>query len=252
MDVDKKPSISAVIGDILITVGMLLLLFAFYEAFWTNVESNQLQAQANEELEEEWRNPREAGLPELGDAFARIYVPAFGTDWNFAILEGATDEVLTVGPARYSETQMPGEIGNFALAGHRVGKGEPFNDLGQLDACDAVVVETATEWITYRVLPMGAGERDVEAAGCFNDQQVAEISSGQYAGVLGRHITLPGDVGVLAPVPGEAGATASEGLITMTTCHPQFSAAERMIIHAMMVNTEPKADGFVPDVMEER
>lgn len=40
------------------------------------------------------------------------------------------------------------------MAGHRVGKGAPFNDLGALEACDAVVVETKQEWVTYRVLPM--------------------------------------------------------------------------------------------------
>ncbi|WP_273409124.1 sortase domain-bontaining protein [Corynebacterium ureicelerivorans] len=57
-------------------------------------------------------------------------------------------------PGHYPVTQLPGQDGNFAVAGHRVGKGAPFNDLGALEACDAVVVETKQEWVTYRVLPM--------------------------------------------------------------------------------------------------
>ncbi len=143
--------------------------------------------------------------------------------------------------------------GNFAVAGHRVGKGAPFNDLGSLQACDAVVVETATEWITYRVLPLTAAD---DPLACFTPEQSARISSGEYAGILRRHITTPGDVGVLVPVP-ESGlglqlGPGLEAILTLTTCHPQFSNAERMIVHAMEVATEPKAEGFRPAVMEER
>jgi len=53
---------------------------------------------------------------------------------------------------------LPGEQGNFAVAGHRVSKGSPFNDLGLLNSCDAVVVETQDDWFVYRVLPMAEQE----------------------------------------------------------------------------------------------
>ena len=39
---------------------------------------------------------------------------------------------LVEGPGHYVDSAMPGEQGNFALAGHRVGKGSPFLDLDQL------------------------------------------------------------------------------------------------------------------------
>ena len=55
---------------------------------------------------------------------------------------------------------MPGEMGNFAVAGHRVGKGAPFNDLGKLETCDDIVVETHKERITYRVLPIDGEQAD--------------------------------------------------------------------------------------------
>ena len=131
-------SIRQIVGELLLTAGVLLLLFAFYEAYWTNVESGKLQDQARAELDDTWRNPRQQLNPELGEAFARMYIPSFGADFEFAIVEGTEDEALLRGPGHYTETQMPGEVGNFAVAGHRVGKGAPFNDLGALQACGAI------------------------------------------------------------------------------------------------------------------
>ena len=123
---------------------------------------------------------------------------------------------------------MPGEMGNFAVAGHRVGKGAPFNDLGKLETCDDIVVETQTERITYRVLPI-----DGEQVDCFNGIPP------EYSHVVGRHITTPGDVSVTNPVP-ESDAAPNREILTLTTCHPQFSNAERMIVHAMEVEKEEK------------
>ena len=238
-------SVTHVVGELLLTAGVLLLLFAFYESYWTNIESGKLQDQASEKLDEEWVNPRGQLHPELGEAFARMYIPTFGSDYQFAIVEGTNDEDLLAGPGRYPDSQMPGELGNFAVAGHRVGKGAPFNDLGNLQTCDAIVVETQSEWITYRVLPI-----DGEPADCLTPEQQGKLT-GEYANVLGRSITLPGDVGTIAPVPGTDGAEASESLITLTTCHPQFSNAERMIIHAMETDHQPKGAGERPAVLEE-
>lgn len=237
----SRISVRQVMGELLLTAGVLLLLFAFYEAFWTNVESGKLQKQAQEELDEGWQNPRQSQTPQLGDAFARMYIPSFGEDFEFAIIEGTDEQDLLRGPGHYADTQMPGEVGNFAVAGHRVGKGAPFNDLGALATCDAIVVETATHWVTYRVLPIeGQGASNGEPD-CFSAQQQIKLEA-EYSHVAGRHITVPGDVGVLEQVPSLSDATASEGILTLTTCHPQFSNAERMIVHAMEVENLPKTN----------
>ena len=212
----------------MLTIGVVLLLFAFYEAYWTNVESGQLQEEASADLEEQWRNPRQKMEPELGEAFAQLYIPTFGSDYHFAIIEGTNEDDLLRGPGRYVDSQMPGEMGNFAVAGHRVGKGALFNDLGKLETCDDIVVETQTERITYRVLPI-----DGEQADCFNGIPP------EYSHVVGRHITTPGDVSVTNPVP-ESDAAPNREILTLTTCHPQFSNAERMIVHAMEVEKEEK------------
>lgn len=217
-----------VLGELMLTIGVVLLLFAFYEAYWTNVESGQLQEEASANLEEQWRNPRQKMEPELGEAFAQLYIPTFGSDYHFAIIEGTNEDDLLRGPGRYVDSQMPGEMGNFAVAGHRVGKGAPFNDLGKLETCDDIVVETQTERITYRVLPI-----DGEQADCFNGIPP------EYSHVVGRHITTPGDVSVTNPVP-ESDAAPNREILTLTTCHPQFSNAERMIVHAMEVEKEEK------------
>ena len=217
-----------VLGELMLTIGVVLLLFAFYEAYWTNVESGQLQEEASADLEEQWRNPRQKMEPELGEAFAQLYIPTFGSDYHFAIIEGTNEDDLLRGPGRYVDSQMPGEMGNFAIAGHRVGKGAPFNDLGKLETCDDIVVETQSERITYRVLPI-----DGEQADCFNGIPP------EYSHVVGRHITTPGDVSVTNPVP-ESDAAPNREILTLTTCHPQFSNAERMIVHAMEVEKEEK------------
>ena len=217
-----------VLGELMLTIGVVLLLFAFYEAYWTNVESGQLQEEASADLEEQWRNPRQKMEPELGEAFAQLYIPTFGSDYHFAIIEGTNEDDLLRGPGRYVDSQMPGEMGNFAVAGHRVGKGAPFNDLGKLETCDDIVVETQTERITYRVLPI-----DGEQVDCFNGIPP------EYSHVVGRHITTPGDVSVTNPVP-ESDAAPNREILTLTTCHPQFSNAERMIVHAMEVENEEK------------
>ena len=246
--VRPRTSLSQVTGEVLLTFGVLLLLFAFYEAFWTNLASAKLQGSAQNTLENQWVNPRVASTPELGDAFARMYIPTFGSDYQFAIIEGVEEEDLLAGPGRYPDTQLPGQPGNFAVAGHRVGKGAPFNDLGQLQACDAIVVETQREWITYRVLPMSVdpAERAAQATPCLGSEQAQRVIGGDYAAVQGRHITLPNDVSVLNPIPGTAAvevAPGAEPILTLTTCHPQFSNAERMIIHAVRTETTDKAGG---------
>ena len=236
----SRISLRQILGELLLTAGAVLLLFVFYEAYWINVESGKLQEQAQEQLDETWQNPRKQLNPKLGEAFARMYIPAFGEDFQFAIVEGTDDNDLLRGPGRYEQTQRLGEENNFGVSGHRVGKGSPLNDLGSLETCDAIVVETQTAWVTYRVLPIAGDE--APRLDCLSSEQQDKLQA-EYSHVQGRHITVPGDVSVLDPVPSLSDAIASEGILTLTTCHPQFSNAERMIIHAMEVENLPKTAG---------
>lgn len=259
----RRLSFSLILGELLLTVGVLSLLFAFHEAYWTNLASAKIQAEVSHSLEQQWNeeptkrvNPRKKLQTELGAAFARMYVPRFGSDFSFAIIEGTTDAHLIGGPGHYVDSQLPGQPGNFAVAGHRVGKGAPFNDLGSLKNCDAIVVETQLAWNTYRVLPIGVdGEQRRQAAQeCLNPEQVARVTDGDYAHVQGRYITLPHDVSTIGAHPGIADMTPApemEPVMTLTTCHPQFSNTERMIVHAMLVESHPKDGSYRPSALEE-
>jgi sortase A len=100
----------------------------------------------------------------------------------------------------------------MGLAGHRVGKGSPFLDLDQLQAGDPIVIETVDSWFVYRVL----GDDDP-------------------SGIPGQEIVRPTDVQVLNPTPnGPAGAAPTGSYLTLTTCHPRFSARQRLVIHASL------------------
>ena len=93
----RRPDFLQVLGELLLTLGVIVFLFAFYESYWTNIESGKMQAQADEKLDEQWQqrvNPRQKITPEIGDAFARMYIPSFGSDFQFAIVEGVEDANL--------------------------------------------------------------------------------------------------------------------------------------------------------------
>lgn len=258
-----RPSAGQVIGELLLTAGVVLLLFVIYEAFWTNIVSGRLQDEVDNGLAESWAEgseppgaaPVASPLPVPGEGFARLHFPTLGA--AYAVVEGTRNEDLKAGPGHYIGTQMPGEAGNFAIAGHRNGSGAVFQHLDQLGACDAVVVETRTEWMTYRLLPLddpASPERRAAAGACLGPGLTDRVSDGDYAHVLGRHITAPDDVDVVNPLPGMAWVDPNSGLasvLTLTTCNPQFSNAERLIVHAVLVESLSKSTGAVPAALQE-
>lgn len=208
------------VGQTLITFGLVVLLFVVYELYITDLFNAQKQSEMKTELQKEWEanGPTVPGGPEekfaevaLGEGFAIIWIPKFGSDWAKVVLEGTDEDELVDGPGHYVDTAMPGEVGNFSLAGHRVGKGSPFLNLDKLAPNDAIVIETAENWYVYRVL-----------------------ADGQIGGVPSQQIVTPTDVDVISPVPNDPAGTASMPLITLTTCHPKFSAEQRLIVHGVL------------------
>lgn len=216
-------------GQTLITFGLIVLLFVVYELFVTDILTNERQEDLTEELLENWEDDPTLGpdLPggglstvPLGEGFARIRIPAFGADFVKVVIEGTDPDELQQGPGHYVDSAMPGELGNFALAGHRVGKGSPFLDLDKLMPGDTIVIETADTWFTYVVL----GD---PATGNFGADP---------SGIPGQQIVSPQDVEVVFPIPGvdDASVAPTSAYLTLTTCHPKFSAQQRLIIHAIL------------------
>ncbi|MGH3933753.1 MAG: class E sortase [Pseudonocardiaceae bacterium] len=237
-------------GELLLTVGLVVLLFVFYEAYVTDWSSSVKQREATAELDDTWRNPRGAvDRPIEGAGMAKMYIPAFGPDFVFTVLEGTGPDTLAAGPGHYQATALPGQAGNFAVAGHRVGKGSPFNSLDLLSSCDAIVVETVDRWFVYRVLPLRGETTGWASSKAAQPRcQGVEPLSGDYTDVVGKAIVLPSQTEVIAPVPGRPGQAAKRDieLITLTTCHPQFSNRQRLIVHGILVAQYEKTAGQRP------
>lgn len=265
------------IGELLITSGLVILLFVVYAVYVTDLISAGKQDEATLALDDSWKADSGADTVEQADpqrqpkydlvdgkAFAKMYIPAFGPDYHFSIVEGTTDKNLEVGPGHYVNTALPGNPGNFAVAGHRVGKGAPFNDLDVLGSCDAIVVETQANWVVYRVLPLPGEEAGwAQGKGATKKcEKVAPLKDPQnpgaspYSKTVGQEVVNPTQGEVISPVPHFSGAlppTAQQvSLMTLTTCHPRFSDRQRLIVHAVMTQFYPKPPGFVPDEMKEQ
>ena len=111
------------------------------------------------------------------------------------VVEGVAAAQLAVGPGHYPGTALPGQPGNSGIAGHRTTHGAPFNALADLVPGDPVVLTTLQGTFTYRV--------------------------------TGSLVVAPDDVSVLD-------ATVSPQL-TLTTCNPKYSAAQRLVVEARLV-----------------
>jgi sortase A len=135
-----------------------------------------------------------AALPQIaeGDPIARIEMPRIGVDK--IVVAGVEKDDLKKGPGHYPETPLPGQLGNSAIAGHRTTFGQPFFDVDKLDNGDEIIVTTLTGRYVYRV--------------------------------TGQQIVSPSDYQVIATTD------PTRATLTLTSCHPKYTARERIIIFA--------------------
>jgi len=221
-------SVAGVFGELLITAGVFVFLFLGWQ-LWLNdlIVGDEQRSEAiafGRELGTA-AQPQAPATPSAGFGepvvaapsadtvrFANIYVPRFGGDYVRTIAEGVgAADVLQSGVGHYPDTQMPGEVGNFAVAAHRTTYGAPFNRIAELVVGDRIFVQTADGWYTY------------------------VFRSTEYV--------LPTGIGVLEPVPQAPGAAATERLITMTSCNPLLSSAERIIAYGVLDQWQPASAG---------
>jgi sortase A len=223
----RRVSVVGVVGELLVTAGVLVLLFLGWQLWLNDVVLRSAQDEEAAQLSESWQSrvpdPTESPevladpvlLPDPDDAevFGILRVPRFGPVYA-ATLAGGVSTSRTLNPlglGHYPDTQMPGEPGNFAVAGHRNTHGKPLNLIGELRVGDAIVVEVPEGWYTYR----------------FRTLEYVE----------------PSGVGVLSPVPQADGVAASDSIITLTSCNPAFSTAERIIAYGAFESWTPRAAG---------
>jgi sortase A len=212
------------LGELFITAGLVVLLFVAYQLVWTNYEAHRAADRVSDDIRDAWSRPpgRTAGGPDtgtpadFGQGFAFLHIPRLGKHWTVPVVEGVDLPDLARGVGHYPDTARPGQVGNFAVAGHRATNGEPFATLDRVRAGDVVVAETRRRWFTY---------------------------------VVDRtEIVEPTSTWVIDPVPGKPGATPTEPLLTLTTCNPRWASTQRLIVFGHLQESRAKTDGR-PDVL---
>jgi sortase A len=235
----------AIAGEILIAAGVLLLLYVGWQLFYTDLQAGREQtalleglswtapdvvgsatddsgdnafAVIPDELKEREAAPPGMEEPDYASTFGAMHVPRWGADYTSPISQGVTrrDVLDKLGIGHYPGTAMPGDTGNFAIAGHRTSYGKPFTDVDTLQVDDALIVQTEDHWYVYTVTDW--------------------------------EIVRPTDVDVIAPVP--PGASENGRYITLTTCHPRYSAAQRWIVHGELDYWAPTGHGYPSEMVE--
>ncbi|HSU34612.1 MAG TPA: class E sortase [Propionibacteriaceae bacterium] len=202
-----RPSALTIVGVVLLVTGLACLGWVAYQYFGTNVTSQQTFKTEREELRTKWTAEKTSDpsgkkkLSELpGEAIALLRIPRFGSDYEIPILNGTDLAILSKGVGHYSSTAGPGEIGNFALAGHRVTHGQPFARLLELERGDQIIVETRETIYTYVL-----------------DESPKQLT------------VRDTDTWVIDPVPGKPDTKPTDALITLTTCQDLFRSPDRSI-----------------------
>lgn len=237
----RRASVIGVLGELLLTAGVVMLLYVGWQLWIGDVIYGAERSAQAQEQSEQWQQqyeeqaaaspsatPATPGtpapadttadpviLPEPADAeiFGIMHIPRFGPDYQVNIAGGITRPrtLDPIGIGHYPGTQMPGEMGNFALAAHRTTWGKPFNRIADLHVGDAIVIETPDGWYTYRFRTL------------------------EYV--------KPSAVDVLLPVPQATDVAANGRYLTMTSCSPMYSLAERIVAYSIFDSFTPRSAG---------
>ena len=133
-----------------------------------------------------------------GDVIARLEIPSIGVDRY--VVAGVDKSDLKKGPGHYPETPLPGQLGNSAIAGHRTTYGQPFYDIDQVTPGDEIIVTTPAGRFVY-------------------------IATGQQ-------IVGPNDYEVVATTD------PTIATLTLTSCHPRYTARDRIVITSELDPTQ--------------
>jgi sortase A len=206
------------VGRTCITAGTLILLFVVYQLWGTGIRAAQAQNRLDDRFAEVLA---EAASPSSTTTTSTTLGPAPSTTIptttepvpegepvarivipkigvDWIVVEGIALSDLKKGPGHYEQTPLPGQLGNAAIAGHRTTYGAPFNRIDELDPGDEITVETVQGKFTYVV----------------REQQ----------------IVAPSQVDVLDDK--------GDNRLTLTACHPKYSARQRIVVVADLAPAE--------------
>lgn len=216
------------VGVILVASGAGMLGYVGWQYYGTDIVSRRAQTELKQEIRERWQHPTVADMigpdvaPPQGSANALVRIPRFGSDYEMPLIEGVRNTDLAQGIGHFAGAG-PGQIGNFALAAHRVTHGEPFADLPVLRPGDEVVVETTTATYTY---VLDTNPNDL-------------VVSFSQTWVIDAVPVAP--VGVAPPgMPTFDSTQPVAAIITLTTCSELFHTDDRLVAFGHLVSTTPK------------
>ncbi|OYO13866.1 class E sortase [Enemella evansiae] len=218
----RRVSGFTVVGVLFLVVGLVAVGVYAYQYFGSNLVADRAYQQEKSTLKQQWQaDPAPVGAAQPapaaeqqrvpGQAMGLMRIPKFGADYEVPILTGTETGTLAKGIGWYDSSVRPGQLGNFAVAGHRVTNGEPFRRLLELQKGDQVIVETRDAIYTY-VLDTSPADLTVQ----------------------------DDDTWVLDPVPGKPGAQPTQPLITLTTCQDLFNSVDRSIGFGHLQSTQNK------------
>jgi sortase A len=201
-------------GWTFIGMGSFVLYFLVYQLVGTNAVTSRGQSELRDQLQREWSAAPAAATkdpekvvprrPAAGKALAVIDIPKIQLD-NKVVVEGVARDDLRKGPGHVPSTVLPGQDGTFGISGHRTTYGAPFYRLNELTKGDTITVVIREAIYTYTVTRTA--------------------------------IVRPTDTQVLDNVEGPDGKP--KATIVLTTCHPRYSARQRLIVFGDLDFTSP-------------
>ena len=118
---------------------------------------------------------------------------------NAVVFNGTDTATLQKGPGRFPETPLPGIGGTTGIAGHRTTYLAPFRKINDIQEGGEVTLELPYGTFSYEVVK--------------------------------TEIVDPSDVSVVYDAGYER--------VVLTACHPLYSAAQRYVVTARLVDVEP-------------
>lgn len=206
-------------GWTMIWAGVLIFAFLAYQLFGTSIGTNRAQNEAEQQLDTIFEAAIEeleaSGVPvptdpppvaiDVAPTLFPEPIPVAGQpfarivipslEMDHVVWEGVEREDLKNGPGHMPWTALPGQPGNAVISGHRTTYGAPFFSLDGLEVGDTITMETAT----------GSHEYEIR------------------------------EILIVDPTAVEVTEFRDGAWLTLTTCHPVYSAAQRLVIHAELV-----------------
>jgi sortase A len=187
------------LGRSCITVGTLLLLFVAYQLWGTGIREAQAQTKITREFHKTLDDVIDGSIPDTAAAISAVpegeptaIIDIPKINVHKTVVEGVGIPDLKKGPGHYPGTPLPGQKGNAAIAGHRTTYGAPFNRVDELKPGDTINVQT----------------------------------------VQGKWRYVVKETQIVSPTQVEVLEDKGDNRLTLTACHPKYSAKQRIVVVA--------------------